>query len=61
MTGIDKIPMLLHENLPRPQDDGSTDHLAGKSVPAFSLRSPPGEVVTSRNYRGRRLRDVHRI
>lgn len=45
MTDINKNPMVLPDNLPRPEDDGAADHLVGMRVPGLSLRSTSGEPV----------------
>lgn len=38
-------PMQLPPNLPRPVDDGATDHLPGAAVPAVALPSTGGGVI----------------
>ncbi len=45
MTDINKDPMVLPDDLPRPEDDGGADHLRGMRLPDLSLRSTSGELV----------------
>lgn len=46
-------PLSLPDNLPRPEDDGGTDHLTGLKVPSVPLRSTPGELVDLATLPGR--------
>lgn len=38
-------PLTLPDDLPRPEDDGAADHLAGASMPAIGLPSTDGDML----------------
>ena len=46
-------PTVLPPDLPAPQDDGATRHLAGMKLPALALRATDGSVVDLSALRGR--------
>ncbi len=46
-------PLVLPDNLPAPQDDGSTRHLAGRKLPSVSLEATDGRVVDLSRHSGR--------
>lgn len=45
MSNVNTNPMILPDNLPRPEDDGGADHLVGLPLPALSLPSTSGDLV----------------
>ena len=49
MTNLNQLPT----DLPIPQDDGSTDHLRGKRLPAISLTATSGKVINLGDIKGR--------
>jgi GrxC family glutaredoxin len=49
MAAVTHNPMVLPDNLPRPEDDGGADHLAGVRVPDLALRATSGEFVNLSN------------
>jgi peroxiredoxin len=46
-------PMMLPDNLPRPENDGGADHLIGLRVPSLMLTATSGEHVDLSILRGR--------
>ena len=38
-------PLVLPENLPRPQDDGGCNHLTGMTVPSIALAATDGQSI----------------
>jgi GrxC family glutaredoxin len=45
MTDVNTNPMVLPENLPRPEDDGGADHLPGMRMPSLALPATSGGRV----------------
>lgn len=54
MPGSDNINK-LPENLPKPKDDGASDHLPGMAVPSFPLPSTSGRSVEISSLPGRTI------
>jgi peroxiredoxin len=48
-------PRTLPDDLPRPEDDGGADHLAGTIVPDIALAATTGERVSVARLRGRTI------
>ena len=46
-------PMVLPDDLPRPEDDGGADHLRGSPMPAIALPSTTGRMIDLSRLRGR--------
>lgn len=46
-------PMLLHDGLPEPVDDGACDHLVGSAVAPLALHATDGSAVTLASLPGR--------
>jgi peroxiredoxin len=53
MTGVLHDPNILPDNLPIPQDDGATRHLAGARLPSIALLSTDGSMVDLSKLSGR--------
>lgn len=53
MVEINHNPLVLPENLPAPQDDGATRHLAGMPLPDLALPATDGSAVNLSRLRGR--------
>ena len=53
MTTTPHDPTVLPPELPVPQDDGATRHLAGIRLPALSLTATDGSAVDLSALRGR--------